>query len=298
VSNIKETAQGLTADLTLAGSACNVYGNDISDLTLTVEYQTPERLNVQIVPRDISPSNQSQYILPEFLSGYPKGDGTTTSNSSNLNFTYTNDPTFQFQVSRSGSGDVLFSTYGKKIVFEDQFLELATSMPSDYNLYGLAENIHPFRLGTNYTQTFYAVDAGNPIDSNMYGTHPMYLETRYSNGSDSSSHGVYGRNAHGQEWLLRSDNITYRTIGGSFNFYFMSGPTPKAVISQYQAGIIGVPAMQMYWPLGFHQCRWGYENWTVLQEVVDNYAAAGIQLETIWTDIDCKQTMGFVAPLS
>jgi alpha-glucosidase len=68
----------------------------------------------------------------------------------------------------------------------------------------------------------------------------------------------------------------------------MSGPSPKDVISQYQAGIVGVPAMQMYWPLGFHQCRWGYENWTVLQDVVDNYAAAGIQLEAIWSDIDCK----------
>lgn len=46
--------------------------------------------------------------------------------------------------------------------------------------------------------------------------------------------------------------------------------------------------MQMYWTFGFHQCRWGYENWTVMQEIVDGYADAGIQLETIWNDIDCK----------
>ena len=115
----------------------------------------------------------------------------------------------------------------------------------------------------------------------------MYLETRYKNGSDSLSHGVYARNAHAQEWLLRESSITYRTIGGSFDLYFLSGPTPKDVIAQYQGGIVGLPAMQMYWVLGFHQCRWGYQNWTVMQEVVDGYANAGIQLETVWNDIDC-----------
>ena len=39
-SNVKYVHNGLTADLKLAGDACNVYGTDIEDLTLTVEYQT------------------------------------------------------------------------------------------------------------------------------------------------------------------------------------------------------------------------------------------------------------------
>ena len=41
-SNVKYTHNGLTADLSLAGDACNVYGTDIEDLTLTVEYQAGE----------------------------------------------------------------------------------------------------------------------------------------------------------------------------------------------------------------------------------------------------------------
>ena len=49
---------------------------------------------------------------------------------------------------------------------------------------------------------------------------------------------------------------------------------------------IGLPGMQQYFTFGFHQCRWGYENWTVLQSVVDNYEKFGIPLENIWTDID------------
>ena len=38
-SGIETTGNGLTATLTLAGTACNVYGTDLEELTLTVEYQ-------------------------------------------------------------------------------------------------------------------------------------------------------------------------------------------------------------------------------------------------------------------
>jgi alpha-glucosidase len=47
-SNVKTSDSGLTADLSLAGTACNAYGTDLTDLTLTVEYQTEQRLHVLI----------------------------------------------------------------------------------------------------------------------------------------------------------------------------------------------------------------------------------------------------------
>lgn len=39
-SNVRQSSNGLTADLTLAGEACNVFGTDLPNLTLTVEYQS------------------------------------------------------------------------------------------------------------------------------------------------------------------------------------------------------------------------------------------------------------------
>jgi alpha-glucosidase len=39
-SNVKTSSKGLTASLQLAGPACNAYGTDLTDLTLTVEYQS------------------------------------------------------------------------------------------------------------------------------------------------------------------------------------------------------------------------------------------------------------------
>lgn len=39
-TNVQQSSIGLTADLTLAGEACNIYGTDLTNLTLTVEYQS------------------------------------------------------------------------------------------------------------------------------------------------------------------------------------------------------------------------------------------------------------------
>ena len=39
-SNVEKTDGGITADLTLAGVGCNVYGNDLQDLKFEASYQT------------------------------------------------------------------------------------------------------------------------------------------------------------------------------------------------------------------------------------------------------------------
>jgi alpha-glucosidase len=41
-SNVKNEGAKLTADLSLAGEACNAYGKDLTSLKLEVEYQTGE----------------------------------------------------------------------------------------------------------------------------------------------------------------------------------------------------------------------------------------------------------------
>ncbi len=48
-SNIVESDGKLTADLSLAGAACNIYGTDLTDLKLLVEYQTgPSSVSVRM----------------------------------------------------------------------------------------------------------------------------------------------------------------------------------------------------------------------------------------------------------
>ena len=175
---------------------------------------------------------------------------------SDLVFSWTNTPSFGFNVTRTSTQEVIFSTDGSKLIYENQFIEFVTSMDEGYNLYGLGEVIHGLRLQPGLTRTIYAADAGDPIDGNIYGSHPFYLETRYpkvqggNTGSkdSSTSHGVYLRNAHAQEILMHDTNVTWRTLGGDIDLYFFSGPSQPEVTSQY-IHQIGLPVMQQYWTL-------------------------------------------------
>lgn len=166
-SDVTRDSLGLTATLALAGPACNVYGTDVDTLNLTVEYQSADRLAIRVTPALIDASNSSFYILPSYIVNQPTPDtdAGSSSLSSDLNFVWSNDPTFSFSVYRVSTGDALFSTVGTKLVFEDQFVEFASALPENYNLYGLGETIHGLRLGNNFTKTMYAADTGDTIDT-------------------------------------------------------------------------------------------------------------------------------------
>jgi alpha-glucosidase (family GH31 glycosyl hydrolase) len=51
---------------------------------------------------------------------------------------------------------------------------------------------------------------------------------------------------------------------GILDLYFFVGPKPLDVIRQYHE-LIGTPFLPPYWALGWHQCRWGYQNVAELQ---------------------------------
>ena len=150
-SNVQDTEGGFTADLDLAGSACNVYGNDVEHLALFVEFQGDDRVQVEIRPRYISPENESWFLLPEELVPRPSTKESDAHQSNGLAVSWSNDPTFSFAVKRVETGDILFSTEGQVLVYEDQFIEFVSSLPENYNLYGLGEVLHGFRLGNNFT---------------------------------------------------------------------------------------------------------------------------------------------------
>ncbi|KAF2681021.1 glycoside hydrolase family 31 protein [Lentithecium fluviatile CBS 122367] len=314
-SQLQENESGLGAVLTLAGAPCNVYGNDVDVLNLKIEYQSESRLAVQISPANVDSSNSSWYILPE--EWIPRPQPESSGKTSDLEFNWSNEPSFWFSVTRKSTSDTLFSTEGRKLIYEDQFIEFVSHLPEDYNLSGLGEHIHGLKLNNNFTATIYAADVGDPIDRNIYGSHPFYLDTRYFEKSNSTmakrpvkmseieergygyqgrgksgspyesySHGVYLRNIHGQEVKLESESLTWRVLGGSIDLFFFGGPTPADVTKQFVMAAAGAPAMQNYWAFGYHQCRWGYRNWTETREVVETLRAFDIPMETIWLDID------------
>ncbi|THU98209.1 hypothetical protein K435DRAFT_885246 [Dendrothele bispora CBS 962.96] len=322
LQSLEENLFGLTAKLSLAGPACNAFGIDISNLTIEVTYETTSRLHVNIFD-----TAQKQFTIPEEVISRPPPPTDSFVHTSDLVFNYQSSP-FAFWITRRTDSEgleasmPLFDTRiqslpttpinnltpngtridldGFPLVFENQYLQLTSALPFDTNIYGLGEVVASSGLrrdvGTGETggtvQTMWATGASDPIDGNMYGSHPFYMEHRFSESSNmSQSHGVFLMSSAGSDILLLtppSSNVSlvqYRMIGGVMDFYFFSGPNPKSVIEQY-GEMIGLPAWIPAWGFGFQLCRWGYTDINETRAQVENMRAADIPLEVIWNDID------------
>ena len=57
--------------------------------------------------------------------------------------------------------------------------------------------------------------------------------------------------------------------------YFFLGPTPEDATRQYTAAI-GRHEVPAYWSLGFHLCRWGYNNTESMAAAHQRMRDAGI----------------------
>ncbi|KAK4032344.1 glycosyl hydrolases family 31-domain-containing protein [Parachaetomium inaequale] len=279
-TNVQQDDSYLVADLVLIGS-CNLHSKDVKNLRLLVEYQTDTRLHVLIEDADRTVYQVQEHVLPR-----PKSQN-ATANGAALKFSFTENP-FTFNVTRASGGEVLFDTSDSPLNFETQYVRLRTSLPQNPNLYGLGEHSDDFRLATTgYTRTFWNAESPFiPNRANLYGSHPVYFDHR----GDAGTHGVFLLNANGMDILIDKTEsgqqyLEYNTIGGVLDFYFLAGPQPASVAKQY-AEVAGLPAMMPYWSLGFHQCKYGWQTIDYVAEVVANYSAAGIPLETVWGDID------------
>lgn len=224
------------------------------------------------------------YQVPESVFPRPAA-GDIDGEQSSLRFDYKESP-FSFTVSRAEDGEVLFDSSAASLIAEPQYMRLRTKLPDNPNLYGLGEHTDSFRLPTtNYTRTIWNLDNPGVFNNeNLYGAHPLYVDHRAS-----GTHGVFLLNSNGMDVKIDKDSsgqyLEYNTIGGIFDFYFIAGPSPVDVTKQY-AEIAGLPALAPYAGLGFHNCRWGYQDAYDVAEVVYNYSKAEIPLETMWADID------------
>ncbi|KAL5348842.1 hypothetical protein ACLOAV_006265 [Pseudogymnoascus australis] len=281
-SNVASTSTGLTADLTLAGPACNIYGKDVHDLKLIVNYDSESRLHVKIEDVD-----KVAYQVPTSVFPTPDSDSSVSSESSTLEFSHETSP-FSFKVTRKSNREVLFDSSAATLIFEDQYIRLRTSLPEDPNIYGLGEHTDTLRLNTtDYTRTLWSRDAyGVPAGQNLYGNHPIYFDHR----GDKGTHGVFMLSSAGMDVKINRTEVDgqyleYNMVSGILDLYFMDGPSPTEVAQQYSE-VAGKAAMMPYWGFGLHQCRYGYRDFYSIAEVVYNYSMAGIPLETMWTDID------------
>ena len=79
--------------------------------------------------------------------------------------------------------------------------------------------------------------------------------------------------------------ITLRALGGIFDLFFIAGPDPSSIVSQYTK-IVGKSYLPPYWSLGYHQCKFGYGSLNRTRQVLEQTQKAGIPIDVQWNDID------------
>uniref|UniRef100_A0A4W4FQF6 P-type domain-containing protein n=1 Tax=Electrophorus electricus TaxID=8005 RepID=A0A4W4FQF6_ELEEL len=188
---------------------------------------------------------------------------------------------FGLIVKRKQNGAVLLNTTVAPLFYADQFLQMSTSLPSTF-VYGLGEHrsnlLHDVQWNT---LTMWARDAA-PELTNLYGAHPFSLLME----SDGLAHGLFLLNSNAMDVVLQpAPALTWRTVGGILDLYVFLGPDPASVIGEYLE-VIGKPAMPVYWALGYHLCRWGYDSSNKTWEVVKEMRNYGIPQDVQWNDID------------
>lgn len=214
------------------------------------------------VPYNLLPREQPPALKQSL--GRSRKNPTTVSqyseySGSELAFSYIADP-FGFSVKRKSDGQVLFNSSSEQsdpfgnLVFKDQYLEISTRLPKDASLYGLGENSQPhgIKLYPNDPYTLYTTDVSAiNLNTDLYGSHPVYMDLR-NVGGKAYAHAVLLLNSNGMDVFYRGDSLTYKVIGGVFDFYFFPGPAPLDVVDQYTS-FIGRPAPMPYWSFGmFH----------------------------------------------
>lgn len=292
--------RGFIADLEVIEQT-TLYGPDINELRITARIEGQYRVHIQILDR-----SKPRWEIPVFL--VPRNEPLAKGLKHNLELpeqqliklTYTTNP-FGFAVVRIANDEVLFNSTPSatfslnddashsfnSMVFKDQYLEISTHLPSSATLFGLGERTQPHGLPLvkGKTYSLWATDLGSTtLDVDLYGVYPYYMDVR----DGGLTHGVLLLNSNGMDVEYGGDFLTWRVIGGTFDFYFFAGPTPLNVVDQFTE-LVGRPAPMPYWSFGFHQCKWGYRNVTELKHVVKNFKKAHIPLDTIWNDIDYMQ---------
>ncbi|KAM6939968.1 lysosomal alpha-glucosidase [Xenentodon cancila] len=247
------------------------YPGDILTLEVEIRHETDTRLRVRIT----DPSS-SRFEVPISVP-------TATLKAEKPEYVVElSEQPFGLVVKRRSTGALLLNTTVAPLFYADQFLQFSTSLPSRY-IYGLGEHRSTFLHDVSWnTLTMWARDVPPMEQTNLYGVHPFYLAME----TGGNAHGFFLLNSNAMDVVLQpAPALTWRTIGGILDFYVFLGPDPGSVIEQY-VEVIGYPAMPIYWALGYHLCRWGYDSSNSTWEVVKSLRDYGIPQDVQWNDID------------
>ena len=178
-------------------------------------------------------------------------------------FKQTNEENFSFSIKDFANDEIVLDTTNKTFIMSDKFQEIGFILPSQI-LFGLGQSNSKFLLTEGNWTMFNRDRSGNPTASgngkdNTYGSHPFLMWKTNKN----KFIGILFYNSNAQQVSIKfvensQSFITYKTVGGMLDIYFMLASSADEVIQNYN-NLIGKPTLPPFWALGFHQSSEQYE---------------------------------------
>ncbi|XP_023237280.1 lysosomal alpha-glucosidase-like [Centruroides sculpturatus] len=192
-------------------------------------------------------------------------------------------------VNRLSNRETVFKTDLKRLIFSHQFLQLSSLLPSKY-IYGLGQHKSPLLKNTKWNLiTFFNKGRHLHNEETNSGSHPFYLVME----KNGNSHGVVLLNSNAMDIMIQpTPAITFRPVGGIFDFFVFLGPKPNDVIQQYTK-IIGTTLMPPYWSLGSHLFNYNSDDLKETANISKRTKLTEMPLDAIW-EVNVQRHNGFV----
>ena len=214
-----------------------------------------------------------------------------------LNINDNLDEPFYFSLTNPITDELIFTTQNTDFLFSDFFIGFGGYINSN-DIFGFGERYHELKLGDGKFTMWPNDTCGLHEDTgeggyNSWGIHPLgFYKTKRN-----SFIGLLFNNINAQDLLIKTENeldsinnvlFEHRTIGGVIDYFITINENPNdAILSLHE--IIGHPTLPPFWSLGFHQCKFGYENTKDINDVYEGYIKNELPVDTFWGDIDILQ---------
>ncbi|KAM4586157.1 neutral alpha-glucosidase AB isoform 4-T4 [Fundulus diaphanus] len=188
-------------------------------------------------------------------------------------------------------------------------VSLDFSLPGVEHVYGIPEHADTLKLKTTdsgdpyrlYNLDVFQYELYNPMA--LYGGVPVMLahnaqrttgifwlnaaETWVDISSNTAGKTVFGKMLDFVQGSSETPQTDVRWISesGIIDVFLMLGPTPRDVFSQY-ASLTGTQAFPPLASLGYHQCRWNYNDQEDVRSVDAGFDEHDIPYDFIWLDIE------------
>ena len=244
-------------------------------------------IRVRICPTGTLPEDASWAVLPESraktISVKPMQDDSAVGfRTGSLDVRVERSPLRI--VIRDLSGNVISAdTPGRPTKFQLGGFSVHKQMPGSEHYFGLGDKTGQFdRREQAYTLWNTDVGPQESVDP-LYKAIPFFLAM-----NGTQSYGIFLDNTW-RTWFdfgnQFRDSIAFGAEGGSLDYYFIYGPTPKQVVEGY-AYLTGKPPLPPLWALGFQQSRYSYTPESKVREIATRLRTDRIPSDVLYLDID------------